>query len=379
MYVSSWPGLTVRDLLPNTRAERLPFPLEVPQRTSFCVARSAIYHLFRALHFREGEVALVPDYYSGNEVAAIRAAGATIVHYPILRNLEPDLEALARLARRGARVLYVIHYLGWPQPMRAIEALSRACGSLLIEDCALSLLSEAEQTPLGSWGDYSVFCLYKTLPVPNGGLLIQNRNALSELAELRLERCPRAAAAGRSAELMLEALRSRAGAAGGALFAVKRAFGRMMRAARVRQVPVGNIGWNLADVHIAMSGFSGAVMKGLRYGEIRERRRANYLRMKSLLEGRVPLLRHDLPEGVCPLFFPILVRDKSATAQALQHRGIGAVEFWNDGGPLVAGEAGAEARFLRTHVLELPIHQDVTGAQVDYIADQVLRLELQPV
>jgi hypothetical protein len=28
-------------------------------------------------------------------------------------------------------------------------------------------------------------------------------------------------------------------------------------------------------------------------------------------------------------------------------------------------------------VLELPIHQDVTRSQVEYIADQVLRLELQ--
>ncbi len=80
------------------------------------MARSGIYHLFRTLNLKPGDKVLVPDYHSGNEVAAIRAAGASVVFYPIKRNLEPDLEALTRLAAQGARVIYVIHYLGWPQP-----------------------------------------------------------------------------------------------------------------------------------------------------------------------------------------------------------------------------------------------------------------------
>jgi hypothetical protein len=77
------------------------------------------------------------------------------------------------------------------------------------------------------------------------------------------------------------------------------------------------------------------------------------------------------------LFFPILVQDKRSAAEALWRRGIGAVEFWNAGGPLALNEGGADAKYLRAHVLELPIHQDVTESQVEYIADQVLRLELQ--
>jgi dTDP-4-amino-4,6-dideoxygalactose transaminase len=356
----------------------MPFPLNAQNRIAFCVARSGIYHLFRALHFKQGETVLVPDYHSGNEVCAISAAGATIVFYPILRNLEPDLEALSRLARLNPRVIYIIHYLGWPQPMRDIETLCRESGSLLVEDCALSLLSETDHKPLGSFGDYSVFCLYKTLPVPNGGLLVQNRNVLGELAELELERCPRAAAAGRSAELMLEAARSRTDNIGKALFRVKRAIGQVLRSARVRQVPVGNIGWNIADVNIAMSPISNTVMQGLKYGEIRYKRRENFLLMQQRLEGRVTMLRKDLPEGVCPLFFPILVQDKHSAAQALWKRGIGAVEFWNDEVPGAYGAGGPEARYLRAHVLELPIHQYVTRSQVEYIADQVLRLELQP-
>src|SRR5690242_23530 len=125
MYISSWPGLTPYDFVQRHADGLLPYPLNAANRHSFCVARSGIYHLFRALKFKRGDIVLVPDYYSGNEVSAIRAAGATIVHYPILRNLEPDLDALARLAKLNPRVIYVIHYLGWPQPMKEIGALCR--------------------------------------------------------------------------------------------------------------------------------------------------------------------------------------------------------------------------------------------------------------
>jgi dTDP-4-amino-4,6-dideoxygalactose transaminase len=338
------------------------------------VARGGIYHLIQALELQPGEVVLAPDYHSGTEVAAIRAAGATIAFYPVRRNLELDLEALHRLARQfPPRVLYVIHYLGWPQPMAEIEAFCAQYGSILIEDCALAMLSAAGSRPLGAFGDYSIFCLYKSLPVPNGGMLVQNRQALPKLAGLKLEPCPRAATAGRSVELALEALRSRFDATGKLFFQLKQAIGRRMRSSGVKHVPVGDIGWNPANVNLAMSPVSDRVMEGLDYEEIRRRRRNNFNLLKQRLDGRVTMPRDELTDGVCPLFFPILVRDKSETAQALRQRGIEAVEFWNHAANRPA--IGPDASYLRTHLLELPIHQGVTNTQVEYIAAEVLRLK----
>ena len=93
--------------------------------------------------------------------------------------------------------------------------------------------------------------------------------------------------------------------------------GRTLRAARVPQVPVGDIGWNQANVNIGMSEFCNSLMKGLDYEDIRRRRRENFLLLRERVAGRVVMPREDLKEGVCPLFFPILVRDKHEAAQAL--------------------------------------------------------------
>jgi hypothetical protein len=373
MYVSSWPVLSFRELFPKHSEQPLPYPLNARQRHSFCLARSGIYHLFRSLHLRPGETVLAPDYYSGNEVAAIEAAGGALVHYPIGRDFEPDLCAFERLARETRpRVVYVIHYLGWPQPVSEMQAICRRYGSILVEDCALAMLSESAGRPLGAIGDYSIFCLYKTLPVPNGGLLVQNSPDMPAVSDVSLRPCSPMDCVGRSAELLLEALRSRFNGIGAALFAFKRAIGRSLRAASFEPVKVGDIGWNPANVNIGMSRLSDRVMTGLDYTAIRERRRRNYRLMQRMLRGKVAFVREDLNDGVCPLFFPILVKNKWAVAQALRNRGIGAVEFWNDpqGNPSI----GPAARFLRAHLLELPIHQDVSESQVEYIANRVLRL-----
>lgn len=376
MYVPTWQGLNPASFFWGESAANVPFPLNAPHSTYFYRARNAIYHLFRALRLQKEETVLVPAYHHGNEVRAIRAAGATIRFYPVNRTMEPDLDAMARLCRTDARVLFVIHYLGWPQPMEDITALCRERGLILIEDCALALLSETDGRPLGSFGDYAVYCLYKTLPLPHGGLLIQNRRVFDDLTRLALTPCDFLSAAGRTSELMVEWLRSRSNGAGQSLARLKRIVGDALTAGGIHRLPVGDVGFDLASVNTGMSVWAHRLLKRYDYEAIRQKRRVNFLRLLHRLDGRATPVCTDLRHGICPLFFPILVPDKRAAAQALRQHGIGAVEFWNHGDPEAAGDVFREAQFLRDHVLELPIHQDVTAEQVDYMAEQVLTLEL---
>ena len=78
-------------------------PLDRTNRAYFYRGRHAIYHLIRALHYGPEDVVLVPEYHSGNEVWAIRAAGARVRFYRVRRDLGPDLDQLEELGRSGAR------------------------------------------------------------------------------------------------------------------------------------------------------------------------------------------------------------------------------------------------------------------------------------
>src|SRR5262249_35439853 len=164
-----------------------------------------------------------------------------------------DLGALAELCDQQPKpiALYLTHFIGWPQPIKQIQALCREKNLILIEDCALSFLSACDGKPLGTFGAYAVFCLYKTLPIPNGGVLVANSG--SNMDQVPVSACSLVSMTGPSIDLLLRWIRSCNNSVGGALGAAKEAAGRTLTAAKIRRVPVGNTGFDLSAVNVGMS------------------------------------------------------------------------------------------------------------------------------
>jgi dTDP-4-amino-4,6-dideoxygalactose transaminase len=378
MYVPTFQGLSAIDLLRPAGLASDCFPFNA-QGLGFYRARNAIYYLFEALRAVKPRLTvLVPDYNSGNEVLALQAAGATLHFYRIGPDMQADLADVERLCRlHDPDVLYVIHYLGWPQPLEALKFICRRRMMMLVEDCALSLLSEPEGRPLGAQGDWSVFCLYKTLPVPNGSLLVQNTMQIDSLDRLKLRRAGAASVLGRIAELVVQRVRGKVDAVGTALQSAKRALGRAAGALEVNRSTVGDIGFNMADVDLQMSPASERLLRRFDFDGIRRKRIDNFLRLGAALNGSVTPFHSTLADGVCPLFFPIVVPDKPAAARALREQGVEALEFWNHGAGAGAGEDSESVRYLRSHVLALPVHQDLSSRQLGHMADRVSGLNLR--
>jgi len=114
------------------------------------------------------------------------------------------------------------------------------------------------------------------------------------------------------------------------------------------------------------------------FEDVRRHRIDNYHRLASQLAGYVTPLHHELPEGACPLLFPILVEEKPETADMLRSCGIDVLEFWNHGADAhEETHAASHATYLRQHVLGLPIHQDLTPRHIDSIAEQVSKLNVR--
>jgi dTDP-4-amino-4,6-dideoxygalactose transaminase len=251
--------------------------------------------------------------------------------------------------------------------------IAKRRGLLVVEDCALSLLSRDGHRPLGTYADWAVFCLYKTLALPNGALLTQNSTPVDGLSALELRSAGSASVAGRVAELLVQRVRGRSNRVGAALYTMKRALGRTAAALDVRRANVGDIGFNLDEVDLAMSATSERLLRRVDFDDVRRRRIENYRLLDQLLGSNVVRLFQNLPDGVCPLFFPIVVMDKADAARRLQQRGVDALEFWNES---VEGgaEMGTAARYLRAHVLELPVHQDLTHEQIAWVAREATQL-----
>jgi dTDP-4-amino-4,6-dideoxygalactose transaminase len=104
------------------------------------------------------------------------------------------------------------------------------------------------------------------------------------------------------------------------------------------------------------------------------RRRRNYFFLLTRLRDVAPPLFQELPARTCPLFYPLLVPEKSHALVQLAHAGVEAVDFWRHFHPRCEPSAFPETAALRERVLELPCHQDLDLEAMDRIAAAARRL-----
>lgn len=370
LVASALPTLEPSMLLPRRPRIRPPFPLAVASAHHVFFARNGIYALAR-LWGLAGKEVLFPSYFHGVELEALLEAGVRPRFYPVDRRMQVDpQEVIGRIGDETAAV-YLIHYLGFPGPAEELAAACAERGIKLIEDCALALLSSAGERPLGSFGHASIFCLYKTLPVPNGGILF-----LSEPAAIRLPRgeLPNlASTVAPIASSLLQRLELSAGPIGWALRGGLRALGGALRWRKAgRHVATGTPRFERAHVRLAMSPISRRILETQDYARIVESRRRSYFHLLGRLRALSPPVFGELPPGACPLFYPLRVERKERVLDALWRRGIEAVDFWHRGHPRTPWGMFPESDHLRRTIVEIPCHQDLDPPTVDKIADAVI-------
>ncbi|MDR0967054.1 MAG: DegT/DnrJ/EryC1/StrS family aminotransferase [Myxococcales bacterium] len=365
-YIPALPSLDLGMLMPPRRAS-LPFPFNAPGVSYGYFARNAVWTLARVFELFRGEV-LVPAYHHGVEVEALIDAGVTPRFYPVGPRMEVDPADVARrIQPKKTRALYLIHFLGFPGPVEAFQKLAEEHGLVLIEDCALALFSRRESQPLGSFGDASVFSLYKTLPLPNGGALVLNEGRPRGLP--RLPEPPRLSMLSHLAASYLQGLEFRRGALGRTLRKMARGLSRRAVASTgIERVATGTQHFAREHARLGMSAISRRILAAQDVAGIVERRRRNFFFLQSRLRDLGPSLIPELPAGVCPLFFPLRVEDKTRIQRLLGLRGIETVDFWRYGHPACLPGEFPDVEKLRQSVLEIPIHQDLSPAQMSFVA-----------
>ncbi len=367
-FLPCLPSLRPSLLAPRLRAGPAPFPLGEPGLRRYYFARNGVFEAARALGL-DGREVLVPAYHHGVVVEALAAAGAAPRFVRVDGRMRLDLDHLEASIGPRTRALHVIHYLGFPQPMADILAIAAKRELRVIEDCALSLLSWDDDVPLGSRGDVGVFCLYKSLPVPNGGVLVANQ-PVDPGGPTRS--APLGSTLSHAAGSVLAHLAHRYGPGGEALREAVRRTGRAVRLATgIRALSTGTTHFDPLAADVGMSRLAELVLENLDYDAIVAARRRNWKLLDARLRPLAPRVTPEPTRGVCPLFYPLLCKDKESVAARLLARGIETVDFWRDGHPACPREDFPEVQALREGVLELPLHQDLTPDDMDYLASAV--------
>ena len=359
-----WPGMLLA-----RREQRAQWPFASPTVRYVYFARNAVWLAVKVLGLDGGEV-LVPAYHHGVEVEALVDAGAAVRFYRVGPRCDVDLQDVARKIGPRTRAIYLIHYAGFPGPAAELRALADRHGLPLLEDCALSLLSSDGGRPLGTTGDVAFFCLYKTLPVPHGGAMVINGPRSYSVPGLPPP--PLTSTLGHAASSLLANLELRGGRAGALLRAGARKLGRgAAAAARIERVGTGTQHFNRGHVDLGMSALTRRIALAQDHAAIVEARRRNYFFLLGRLREVAPPLFNQLPPGVCPLFYPLLVTEKAEVMARLRARGVETIDFWRYFHPACDAPSFPEVAELRRTVLEIPIHQDLTTERMAVVAEEV--------
>ena len=367
-FASVYPSLRPNMIFGQAGAEPLPFPFNRPALHYFYLARNAIYFLARQWQLENQEV-LFPAYFHGVELEALLAAGARPRFYPVHASMRVDVDDVCSRISPTTRAVYVIHYLGFPAPVEQLADICRERGLLLIEDCALALFSQLGDRPLGSFGDAAIYCLYKTLPVPNGGVLFTAENGF-RFGQPALRRPSLASVMAYTACAFSRKLQFKHDGEVTALDTIRSSARSLSE--KIGVVKIGTDHFDPSYADLAMSGLSSRIVAGQQFRVIVDRRRRNFSHLLHRLCRVCAPVFEELPSGVCPLFYPLQTPKKPAVLQRLYRRGIEAVNFWSQTPPIVPRGKFPEVDELRRTIVELPCHQDLTEEIVDRIADEAV-------
>jgi len=286
-------------------------------------------------------------------------AGLRIRFFDVTEALEPDPAELERALRPSVRALYLIHYLGFPQDIVRWRSWCDERGLLLFEDAAQAWLATRDGIPVGSLGDLAIYCLYKTIGVPDGAAMISRHP-------------PDGPRSRRKAGLYGVIRRHGAWLAqrGGGSAALLAQISNVMTSvthhswARTDEFALGN-------PDDPPSSATEWLLTRVLDGGIAERRRDNYRFLLDMLSPAVPLPFLSLPNGASPFAFPIKAKDGARLAGALERRGVKALLLWKNPHSSLRGSEFRIAETLRRSIVALPIHQELTPTDLRRMANCV--------
>jgi dTDP-4-amino-4,6-dideoxygalactose transaminase len=300
---------------------------------------------------------LLPSYLCPAVLQPVKEVGLSYKFYRVDSELQIDVGNLSDCLRERPAAVILIHYFGFP----ASEAIWRLFASLtpppiVVEDCAQALLTKVDDAWLGRRGDYGMTSLRKWLPVPDGAWL---------LAKDRLPQPPLAGSLsefslGRTLGMFLKGmyLESRS---------PNRTHYRMYRTI----LEEAEHELEKRQATFGASEVTAQLLAKLDYEDIVARRRDNFahvLRRTERLASIRPLF-DCLPEGVCPLGFPVLAESRKvrdSLRQYLVDHGVYPPIHWVLPDDVEASVFG-DSRCLAERILTIPTDQRYGRPEMDRI------------
>jgi perosamine synthetase len=315
---------------------------------------------------------LAPAYHCRTMLDPALSLGAEVGLYALTAELHPDLTALQRAAaacRTKPAAVLVTHYFGLPRNIAPVAAWCQNEGVALIEDCSHAL-APVDGALVGHTGRWAVSSPYKFFPCADGGWLWCN-----DATPLPAQ----PGSPGVKAELrgLLHAVQqlrepARAPDIGSVADELSVLSGAHLPHGRdwTEHTAAPSCEYLAHDEGVGSLAVSRWIQRHTNLGVVARQRRARYQQWAAAVSGLTGAraLLPDLPPGVVPYMFPLLVDDPARAFYPLKRLGV-PLWRWDD----MAVSDCAVSRRYRQGVFHLPVHQAMSDGQMAWMLTAVCR------
>jgi perosamine synthetase len=329
-------GENLRNMLRSPKAN--PFPGII----GTFMGRDALSLAVSSLDLGAGDTVLLPAYLC-QEVLKPFLGKTRVEFYDVRTDLAADPEEIKlKLSQGKVKLMVIINYFGFLQPYRKeIKEMCADRGIILLEDCAHSLLTEGS----GETGDISIYSFRKTLPVPDGGGLKMNIEGKAGAPDFY----PKVYSNILSVLIILKSL-----------FKIRAdIFSRAGLTSRTKNLVPSNPQAQKNSRILPLSSFAYNGMGNMSFPEIIAKRRGDYQSWQELAE-RTNLFTpffSELPSGVCPLDYPVKIKNRDSLRSRLQKEGIYLKIYWNL--PEAVGNEFVNSHKLAMQSIAFPVYPEL--------------------
>lgn len=333
----------------------------------FSRGRYALHEAFRNAGVGVQGALLAPAYHCRTMIDPALALGAEVRLFAVNPDLTPDLDSIAAAlaATPQARALVLPHYFGIEQPAAltaAIASLCRRHGATLVEDCSHAWQVAALRAPMAraDKGHAVVASPYKFFACEDGGVLWSGADPAPAPPRRRslIDEAKGVKSAWTRSRVAHTAPARRIGPGGSGACGVVLAEGGSQPSPMYQRACEG-------QSSLALSRW---VMRHTRLAPLVDGRRRNYRWWAEAVAGLAGAraLFPELPAGCAPYMFPLEISMPDPFFFALKRAGL-PVWRWDD---MAVSDCGVADRY-RLHLLHLPCHQGLSGAQMTWMTSLV--------
>lgn len=299
------------------------YPFNEPNILLFGYARIALLDGMIKLGLKEGDEILVPSYICNGVLAPMHYLKLRIRFYDVDHGLRPDWDSVKKNLSAKSTTVLVVNYFGFPTDGEEARKICDRYHLRLIEDNAHGFLSRSGSQHLGTYGDISVFSFRKTVCVPNGAAVVFNEIGI--LSEGYAGACYRLGNSRSSLRFF-----ARSGITTlQCLLGLKRYTAPSLKDLCDDPYQDQNEEYEVANYLYPMSPVSRHLMERIDFDRHASERQQMYQQWVEFFNNRnhysgekVRILWPNLPSGVVPYVFPLLVKNRADLIRDYWRQGI---------------------------------------------------------